>query len=1224
MADLEIGSVFAGHRIEAIAGRGGMGVVYKARNLLLEQTRALKVISAEFAKDEEFQRRFRREVKLAASIEHPNVIPVYHAREEDGVLFVVMRYVEGLDLQGLLRSNGPLAPARALAIVSQTALALDDAHAHHLVHRDVKPSNILISSIGGDEHVYLTDFGLARASVQTSEFTRPGTFVGTYQYAAPEQLLGEAVSSATDVYALACVTFEALSGSQVYPREGAAAVIAGHLFADIPSIRNLRGELTAAVDQVLLRGLAKEPHNRFQSAGEFGRALQAAIDLSTPPADGPEVGPTFASPVEPPADELTRPPSRVGLSRTTPLIGRAEESRRLRRALAEAVDGRPTVTLVLGEPGIGKSRLVSDLADSASGAGASVLWGECAPFAGADIPYSPIASALRGVGRPLLESALVGLDPRARRELANVFPDIIGSGGEDPEALVPQARVFGWILALLRALTGSRPVLLVLEDIHWADLSTRDFLQFLVHNMRAERLAVVATMRPGSGRGETSLRRMVVDMRRDDRVIRIDLQPLSKECVGHQVAALLEERPPTDLIETLFARAEGNPFYTEMLVEAGESAAGALPQTVRDALLLPIEELSADSLELVRACSVVGRPVEHDLLGAVVGLERRELVAASREAVDRGILVSDRTTGQFGFRHALMREAVYGDLTAAEAAVLHGEIAAVLRSSGAKPNPAEIGRHWEAAGDLLSALRAYFEAGRLNSAISAYADALDQFDRALALWDRAGVAGGDAALDRVDILSSAAEAARWTGDFKRAFELCTEALENVDETTDPARAALLYERLGRYQPWSIEASRAAYARALELLPDVATPERARLLIDDALASSWDWRWRAATERAEAALQIAVKTGRLAEEGSARAVLGVAAANLGDPERGEGELRRARELVDNGSVEAIATVQLDLADVLRLRGRTDGALQIMVKGEQMALRRGANAYASFMAIGAADDLFTLGRWKEAERAADAISDDKLSLTSRLLLVLVKARLATGRSQLERGRGLLDEATGLVTPNTAVSFLVVLHASVAELELWAGRQLEAQAAISRGLAVIQDRADVLYAPGLIAIGVRAEADLAEAVRVGGGSAHDDGATARAATLITRLTEIAARAGEAGSLPIADANLALATAERGRVDGMSSVRAWLEAGRIWEKLAQPPVVAYVKLREAEARLASDADHSAAADALRRAHSLATELGAEAIASYARRLAGNADVKLSTTLASSATRPR
>jgi tetratricopeptide (TPR) repeat protein len=1058
--------------------------------------------------------------------------------------------------------------------------------------------------------------------VSTSEFTRPGTFVGTYQYAAPEQLLGEAVSPATDVYALACVTFEALSGSQLYPREGAAAVIAGHLLADIPSIRSLRDELPEAVDRVLLRGLAKEPGNRFQSAGEFGRAMDEALASSTPAQDKAELEPSVARSGETRVEGVTRAPSRVGLSRTTPLVGRSEESGRLRRALAEAVGGRPTVTLVLGEPGIGKSRLVGELADSAPGEGASVLWGECAPFAGVDIPYSAVASALRGVDSPLLESALAEMDPRAARELANVFPDIIGPGGEDPAASVPQARVFGWMLALLRALTRSRPVLLVLEDIHWADLSTRDFLQFLVHNMRAERLAVVATMRPSAERGETSLRRMVVDMRRDERVIRIDLQPLSKECVGRQVAALLEKRPSADLIETLFARAEGNPFYTEMLLEAGEGAAGALPQTVRDALLVPIEELSADSLELVRACAVVGRPVEHGLLGAMVGMERRELVAASREAVDGGVLVSDRATGQFGFRHALMREAVYGDLTAAEAAALHGEIAAVLGSYDEQPNPAEIGRHWEAAGDLLSALRAYFEAGRLTSAVSAYADALDQFDRALALWDRAGVARGDSAFDRIDILTGAAEAARWTGDFKRAFELCTEALDTVDERTDPARAALLYERLGRYQPWSIEASRAAYARALELLPDAATPERARLLIDDALASNWDWRWRAAAEPAEAALQIALRMGLHAEEGSARAVLGVAAANLGDSQRGEAELRRALELVRDGSIEAVATVQLDLADVLRLRGRTDQALQIMVEGERAAALRGADAYARFMAISAADDLFTLGRWNEIDKVLDAVVDDKLSLTARLLSRLVRARLATGTNDLDRGRQLLDEAMGLVTPDSAASFLVVLHASMAELELWCGRPHEAQAAISRGLDVIQDRADALYAPGLLATGVRVEADLAEAARAAGESAEDDGAVARAAALITRLTEIAARASEPASLPIVDANLVLATAERGRVDGMSSVRAWLDAGRMWEKLAHSPIVAYAKLKEAEARLGSDVDQAAGADTLRHAYSMATGLGVETIAEQARRLAREADVKLSTALVHSSKR--
>jgi tetratricopeptide (TPR) repeat protein len=287
---------------------------------------------------------------------------------------------------------------------------------------------------------------------------------------------------------------------------------------------------------------------------------------------------------------------------------------------------------------------------------------------------------------------------------------------------------------------------------------------------------------------------------------------------------------------------------------------------------------------------------------------------------------------------------------------------------------------------------------------------------------------------------------------------------------------------------------------------------------------------------------------------------------------------------------------------------------MVDGVRMASQHGADAYGRFMAVGAADDLFTLGRWRDAQRASDAVADDKLSLTGRLLLRLVKARLATGLGELEHGLVLLDGALALVTADSAPSFPVVLHAALAELELWRGRPHDAQAAISRGLEVINDRADVLYAPGLLATGVRVEADLAAAVRDRGGSPQDDGALARAGALVDRLSQIAGRASKpAGSLPVADASLALAIAEQSRAGGTPSVRAWLNAGRLWAKLAQPPVAAYAKLREAEARLAVDVDHVEAAIALRRAYSAASELGAQPLARHACEIARQADVDIS-----------
>ena len=219
MAELSPGTEVAGCRIESVLGRGGMGVVYRAVQVSLDRTVALKVIAPELAMDEEFRERFKHEARLAASIEHANVIPVYEAGERDGVLYLIMRYVPGTDLRALIDEEGALEPRRAARLVAQVAAALAAAHDRGLVHRDVKPGNVLISSAAGQEHAYLTDFGIARDLAATRGLTRTGAVVGTLDYIAPERLERPAGDARSDIYALGCVLYETLTGSVPFPRD---------------------------------------------------------------------------------------------------------------------------------------------------------------------------------------------------------------------------------------------------------------------------------------------------------------------------------------------------------------------------------------------------------------------------------------------------------------------------------------------------------------------------------------------------------------------------------------------------------------------------------------------------------------------------------------------------------------------------------------------------------------------------------------------------------------------------------------------------------------------------------------------------------------------------------------------------------------------------------------------------------------------------------------------
>jgi hypothetical protein len=278
---VEIGSVIAGHRIERVVGRGGMGVVYAAVDVALDRPVALKLIAPELAADPAFRRRFMTESRIAAAIDHPNVVPIFRAGEEDGVLYLAMRFVAGADLRTIVERDGPLAPDRAEAVVGQVAAALAAAHARGLVHRDVKPANILLTA--GD-HCYLTDFGLVKDLAATAGVTNTGEVLGTLDYVAPERIQGGDTGPWTDVYALGCVLFFALTGSVVFPLDAPERKLWAHVSEPPPAVSALRPSLPKAVDEVVARALAKDPRERYNSAPALAGALRQALSETRPAA----------------------------------------------------------------------------------------------------------------------------------------------------------------------------------------------------------------------------------------------------------------------------------------------------------------------------------------------------------------------------------------------------------------------------------------------------------------------------------------------------------------------------------------------------------------------------------------------------------------------------------------------------------------------------------------------------------------------------------------------------------------------------------------------------------------------------------------------------------------------------------------------------------------------------------------------------------------------------
>ncbi len=882
----------------------------------------------------------------------------------------------------------------------------------------------------------------------------------------------------------------------------------------------------------------------------------------------------------------------------------------LRCALAEAEQDRPSFVLLTGDAGLGKTRLTRELEAIAKDGGALVLRGQCLELSLGELPYAPIAAALRGADRAVLGTALSELPLDARRELARVFPDTVG---ERPAEIVSddrfgQSRLFGWILSLLGSLSARSSVLMTIEDVHLADTSSRDFLRFLAQSLRSERLLTIATIRSDELHREHPVRTLVSELLRHDAVTRIELRPLSEEAIRGQVEGILGATPPRDLVHRLFARAQGNPFYTEALLAAGAAESDGLPASLQDALVLRADRLDESAREVLRLVAAAGRPVDEALIELAAGLPRREIESALRNCIDHQALACDRRTGCYSVRHALVAEAVYDDLLPVERASLHRRIANVLGEMASVENAAERAHHWQLAHEPALALLASIEAGVAAERVFGYGEALAHFSRAVQLWELDPPPDGASPLDLVALLSRAAQAARWMGESDAARDLCRRALQSFDNTADPVRAAELYERLGRYQPWDTDASLAAYRHGLRLLPKERAAHRMRLTVGEALEFSFLGRWQDTRDKAADAIELAQGDETLATESSARALLGTSMAFLGDPVAGERHLREALSLAQRAqSTEDLVQIYLDLGEVLRLEGRITEALEVMLEGERVASSLGALPYRNFMAANAADDLLRLGRWNELEERLEELSKRELHRPAQLWMRTVAGRLDAARGRFDQAAEHFEAAAELCDALDLIEFVPAVYSGYAELELWRSRPQVARQRVAEGFAKLGTGENLLHIPMLHSIGARVEADLADLAL----ARRDSAGAARAAKSARghhdRLSELLQTPG-AATPPEATAHLASCAAELTRAFRDPDPGCWKQTAALWRAHGNLYRAAYAEFRHTEALVLSRAPRAATQAALDAAAATSSELGAAPLVEEVRALARRA----------------
>ena len=930
-------------------------------------------------------------------------------------------------------------------------------------------------------------------------------------------------------------------------------------------------------------------------------------------------------------------PEMSGRASSSVLVGRNEQMAALEAAFASVRQGGPSAVLLGGEAGVGKTRLVSEFGRTAAAAGARVLTGGCLELGTDGLPFAPFTAVLRELVHEMGADALASMLPgRTTRGLARLLPELgePDTSGDPAEA---RARLFEEVLRALEHLTRHSPVMLVIEDAHWADRSSRDLLTFLIGNQRAlSGLLIVITFRSDELHRTHPLRPLLASLDRIAWVERLELPRLTLTDTAELAVRILGRPPSAELTEALYHRSEGNPLFVEALLCCDGELSPELPESLRDLLLDSVRRLPEDTQEVLRVASAGGEMTGHALLGAVSGLDDAALTRAVRPAVTANVL-HPRRDG-YAFRHELIREAVHDDLLPGEHGRLHSRFAEAIDANPALVPPGraaiEMAHHWHAAHDsawaLIGAWRAAAQAGRAVAA----AERLALLARVLELWDQVPDAAERIGADHVQVLEQAVEAAHDAAEFERGIALATSALRELDVLAEPVRAAKL---LGSRSQFRLKLGRQDYAKdlleALDYVPASVSPTtRIDILLELAHCPP-----KITVERsyAEEALAIARQIDDEAQE--ANALLSLAMFNAepgGQASSGSGPLElveQARDMAGRqGAEEVLLAAAVGESHLLEGAGEHERAAEAARRGAESAdpqlLSRSAG---SVLAINQVEPLFALGRWDEALAVAREAMDHYLAPgpmhRATLQVITGTIRLARGEQEAARA-SLLAARDALRSARHEDQHQLPL----ARLEIVFALSADGPAAGVAATTRVLDRFDLgvsspRYAWPVVAAG--ADAILA-ATRV----SRDDRLREDAAAVAERLRTVAekleafgpAQRGWQLTFAAADADAfgERGTSGTGGVAGGAAggfgggaagglLGAWDEAAAAWDGLGEPYPRAQALLRAAEAALAGG-DRDGAAERLQRAASLAAELGTRPLGEQITLLARRARIQL------------
>jgi len=774
------------YRLDEEIGRGGMGIVYRAWDVELERQVAVKVMAADLEAGDAHARLFR-EARAAAALSHPHVVAVYDVGEHEAMPYFIMELVDGRSLS----EAAPTSLPDIVEVAHQICDALTHAHDHGLVHRDLKPGNILLESRSGKASVKIVDLGLAVRD-RGVRITRQGGISGTAAYMAPEQALGRDVDGRADLYALGVMLYELVTGRLPFDGDNALAVMSQHLHAPVVPPRTYREGLPENIETAILRLLAKDPDDRYATAAETA----AALTLS------PEAGQTEPTGVSAALGGLVR----------GRLVGRDTELDTLRRSWNQVASGRGGMVLVSGEPGSGKTRLARELMDYARITGGIVLSGGCYELEAAT-PYLPFVEALRSWVHDSSDDQLRAAVGDSGAELARLAPELasrIGPFPKGPElsAAEERLRLYDAVARFLvdRAATGG--LVLFVDDLQWADQASLSLLHYLVRLIGKERILILGCYRETELDRAHPLAESLDQWNRERAAVRVHLRRLEAKATSAMLAVLLgDECLSEEFCATIHRETEGNPFFIEEVVktlvdegqivcEQGEwrrresGGALALPQGVKVAIGRRLDHLSEPTTEILRTAAILGKTFEFSELTAALDKSEDELLDALDEAM-AAQLVETRSGDTVAFTHDKIREVLYHELNPIRRRRLHTRVAEgleSLRESGGRVAVEDLAHHSMEGGALDKGFDYAMEAAADAAKLFAYADSLRLYERARECAEALDRSDELPAIDAAmgDVYTLKGEPLAAAGHFERALAA----------TDDPAEVLRLKCKIG--------------------------------------------------------------------------------------------------------------------------------------------------------------------------------------------------------------------------------------------------------------------------------------------------------------------------------------------------------------------------------------------------------------------------------------------